>query len=86
MQQASYLPKRELYVLDHDHTSVVSSTSHSEFSRYTVRFDKISRVLDFYPATHTRGRIDIVIDSASVSIGGQEWDETLVSADQIYLE
>jgi len=65
------------YRLDPEHTSVLFSLSHGGLSNFTGRFDTISGSLDFNPDMPQESRLEIQIETDSISTGLEDFDREL---------
>ena len=75
----------DTYSLDARHTFPIFEISHMGFSQQRGRFNKTEGkvVLDARAGT---GKIDIVIDAASIDMGLDEWDKHMKNADFFNVE
>ncbi len=65
------------WTLDPGHTSVIWRVRHMGLSWYTARFDTAEATLDFDPARPEEASLTAVVQTASVSTGDADFDETL---------
>ena len=65
------------YRLDPDHFSLVWKVSHLGFSQFVGRFDRVDATLDFDPANPAASRLEVMVDTASVSSRVPALDEVL---------
>jgi polyisoprenoid-binding protein YceI len=67
------------WALDTEHASVVWRVRHLGLSWYTGRFDGLTASLDFDPADPGAAQLTAIIDTASLSSGHPDFDQTLVN-------
>ena len=70
----------ESYTVDPDHTFPVFEVNHMGFSTQRGRFNKASGKISLDTAAK-KGRVDLTIETASLDMGFDKWDEHMKSAD-----
>lgn len=69
------------YRLDPAHASLTFSVDHMGLSRFTGRFDRLQASLEFDEAQPEAARLDVLVDMASLSIGDEDFGDTLLGPD-----
>jgi polyisoprenoid-binding protein YceI len=71
------------YHLDPHHWSVVFDVDHLSYTRFVMRFDRVSGQLAFTPQSPEMSRVTAVIDAASIDTNDQELDQMITGADML---
>jgi len=69
------------YRLDPHHWSVLFDVDHLHYTRFVMRFDKVSASLDFASQRPEDSHVDVVIDAASVDTNDPELDRLITGAE-----
>lgn len=69
------------YEFDTAHTQIMFKVNHLGFSNSHGRFMKFDGTLDFDAADVAKSKLDVTIDTASIDMGDQKWDDHLKNAD-----
>ena len=79
------MPASGTYQIDNSHTFAFFELSHLGLSNFKGRFDDIEGTVDFHPEKG-EGRVEVVIDAASVNSGVADLDEHLRNEDFFHVE
>lgn len=71
----------EKYTLDNPHTQIVFSVSHMGFSHSVGKFLGYDGGFTFDRANPQNSTIDVTIDTASIDLGTQKWNDHMKNAD-----
>jgi polyisoprenoid-binding protein YceI len=80
-----HVPASGTYQIDNSHTFAFFELSHLGLSNFKGRFDDIEGTVDFHPEKG-EGRVEVVIDAASVNTGVADLDEHLRNEDFFHVE
>lgn len=80
-----HAPASGSYEIDNSHTFAFFELSHLGLSNFKGRFDDIEGTVDFHP-DKGEGRVEVVIDAASVNSGVADLDEHLRNEDFFHVE
>lgn len=75
----------ERYTIDPRHTYPVFEVSHLGFSVQHGRFNRTSGTIELDRTTDS-GRIDVVVDVASLDMGLEDWDKHLLNEEFLHVE
>ena len=78
-------PKAGTYQIDNTHTFAFFELSHLGLSNFKGRFDDIEGTVDFHP-DKGEGRVEVIIDAASVNSGVADLDKHLRNEDFFQVE
>lgn len=80
-----HVPASGTYQIDNSHTFAFFELSHLGLSNFKGRFDDVEGTVDFHP-DKGEGRVEVVIDAASVNSGVADLDEHLRNEDFFHVE
>ena len=76
----------QTYVLDNPHTQIFFTVGHMGFSHSTGSFTGYNGSFTFDPANPTAGRAEVTIDTNSLNMGHDTWEEHVKGAKMFNVE